>query len=252
MRIEAQAIGREGVRSIELYGGITSDLCVEDYQRLLHDARSSNLAGIMLVSPTKFMEWSPLLTEDGMPPLVMAAQPGALRGVSSIMFDSTSLIDRALDYFVQRGRRRVAAIAVWSDSPDSHFWRYFAAAAEKRGLVSHPYWRQGAGPQWPDAANSTAQLLMHAEERPDALLIADDSLVEPATAGLVAAGRGRISDLDVVAHCNFPYRPTAHVPVKFVGFDVRQYLTAFIDTLDLKRRGGKVPPDVSLPARYDD
>ena len=248
---EAEALQREGRRRISVYRGVDGTAETDDYKRLLDDARSSRLAGIILIAPSDDMQGSPLFTEAEMPPVAAAAGPGDFPGVPTVTMDYNSFIDKALDYFARRGRRRVAAVGVWGGLPRSHEWSYLASAAEKRGLIHRPYWGLTVGPERLLTADRTAQLLIHAEEKPDALLIADDHLVEDVTTVLAAEG-GRIGDLDVVAHCNFPYRPTAHVPVKFVGFDVRQYLTAFIDTLDLKRRGGKVPPDVSLPARYDD
>jgi DNA-binding LacI/PurR family transcriptional regulator len=87
---------------------------------------------------------------------------------------------------------------------------------------------------------ATAHLLMHSNqtERPDALLITDDNLIEPVTAGLVAAGVRVPDDLEIVAHCNFPWPAPTHLPITRVGYNVRRLLADCIASIDRQRLAG--------------
>ena len=80
-----------------------------------------------------------------------------------------------------------------------------------------------------------------ARQRPDALIVANPFLVESATAGLVAAGVRVPQDVEVVAGGNFPHLTRAHVPVKWLGTDIRDMVREAIDLIDRQRRGERVP-----------
>ena len=73
------------------------------------------------------------------------------------------------------------------------------------------------------------------DDRPDALIIADDNIVEPVTRGLLASEVSLPANLDIVAHCNLPNLPQAAVPVRFLGYDCRQMLNRCIELLDAQR-----------------
>jgi DNA-binding LacI/PurR family transcriptional regulator len=106
-------------------------------------------------------------------------------------------------------------------------------------MTLHPYWIQTVALAEPESARNCVHLLMHPgqTERPDALLITDDNLVEHATAGLVAAGVSVPGDLDVVAHCNFPWPAPSVLPVQRLGFDAREILAACLASIDELRQG---------------
>jgi hypothetical protein len=57
-------------------------------------------------------------------------------------------------------------------------------------------------------------------ERPDAILVNDDYLVEAVTQGVLDAGRRVPEDVVVVAQCNFPHLPPAVTPVVRLGYDL--------------------------------
>jgi DNA-binding LacI/PurR family transcriptional regulator len=104
----------------------------------------------------------------------------------------------------------------------------------------------------PETARNLIHLLMQGAERPDALLIADDNLVEHATAGLVAAGVRVPDDLEVVAHCNFPHPTPSVLPVRRLGYDAREVMKACVESIDIQRRDGKTAPTVTVKAVFED
>jgi DNA-binding LacI/PurR family transcriptional regulator len=80
-------------------------------------------------------------------------------------------------------------------------------------------------------------LFANPDDRPDALLIMDDTLVEAAGEGLLAAGVRSPQDVTVIAHCNFPYFPKSPVPLSFLGFDSRKILEQLITVVKRCRAG---------------
>jgi DNA-binding LacI/PurR family transcriptional regulator len=74
-------------------------------------------------------------------------------------------------------------------------------------------------------------------DAPDGLVIADDNLLEYATAGIVDAGVRVPADLEVVAHCNFPWPTPSSLPVRRLGYDVRELLQDCLMSIDEQRQG---------------
>ena len=46
--------------------------------------------------------------------------------------------------------------------------------------------------------------------------------------------------LEIVAHCNFPWPTPSLLPVRRIGYDVRDFLRQAIESIDEQRRGEPV------------
>jgi DNA-binding LacI/PurR family transcriptional regulator len=103
------------------------------------------------------------------------------------------------------------------------------------------------------SCSTIVQLLMHLPraERPDALLVNDDNLVPATTAGLAESGVRVPEEIDVVAHCNFPWATAGQVPIRRVGFDVRSILSLCLGYVYQLRHGQKVPRTTVVKALFD-
>jgi DNA-binding LacI/PurR family transcriptional regulator len=230
---------------------------VEDYQELLAGLRTSRLAGLILCMDNFApLLHSPLFEDPTLPRVVFGTQ--APRDIPSdraaiiCMADYTGLIERALDRLASRGRRRPAIVHL-PGSPllDEARW---TAAVTARGMCTRPYWLLAINHHTPFTATNVIRLLVSGRpsERPDALLLANPNLVEPATAGLVAAGLRIPQDLDVVACGHFPYLTRSHVPAHWLGCDTRAVMHQAIHLIDRWRRGEMVPPVNGLPFLFEE
>ena len=98
------------------------------------------------------------------------------------------------------------------------------------------------------------------DERPDALVIADDNLVPELTTGLAESGvpvrRGsepqQTGDLVVVAHTNFHYPTPSAVPVTRLGYDIRELVMVCMERIDQQRRGEIPPAHTYIKAVFED
>lgn len=247
---EAQAVERASSRRLVIYHGIEEHGESRDYQPLLDAVMSQRLAGLIFPGYPDFVDGTPLLTASGCPCVAVSSE---LRwpGMSAVSLDARGFIDKALDYFAARKRHRIAIISL--PLFPEHHESYITAGIRDRGLVTRPYWTQRVLPSSPKGVQDCAHLLMHAgqSERPDGLLIADDNLVEPATAGLVAAGLRVPEELEVVGHCNFPWPTTTHLPVTRLGYDTHQVLVRCIESIDRQRAGEQEPTIGTIPAFFE-
>lgn len=161
-----------------------------------------------------------------------------------------ALIERGLDYLVSRGRLRVAMIAQSYLPQGGIAWLKRLVA--QRGMFMEPYWLQFAVTGMDNTARNCAHLLMHANQsvRPDGLIIADDHFVEAVSAGLARAGCRVPTDLEVVAHCNFPWPTSSVLPVKRLGFSARHVLRECINSIDAQRRGEGIKPTILIAAIF--
>ena len=222
-----------------------------DYRHLVSDVEERCLAGLVFVFAVNHYAGSPVLAEPSLPRVAITWEPQP--GLSVVRLDE--MLGKAFDYLVRRGRRRVALISrIEAVTDDDRFPGSLIAAAEEHGITTRPYWIHGVNLNARRLAAHSAELLMHcrAEDRPDALVITDDNLVPYATEGILAAGVRVPDDIEIVAHCNFPYPTPSAVPAVRVGCDVREVFRACIDLIELLRRGEDAPPITSLPVYLDD
>ena len=59
-------------------------------------------------------------------------------------------------------------------------------------------------------------------------------------------------ELEVVAHTNFPWPTSNMLPVKRLGYDVRQTLNTCIDLIDGQRRGEVMPRETIIPPVFEE
>ena len=210
----------------------------EDFQELLNDAKCRRLAGLIFAYEAHELAETALFdgTAGKVPRVCVSPDKGL---TPRVHLDGLSFHRRGLAYLHARGRRRVASLLSSEITPDGAGCAALCADVERLGMETRPEWIHGVDKLRPGWTASLVRLLVSggAVARPDALLIHDDNIVEHATAGLVAAGVRVPDDIEVVAHCNFPWPTPSAVPLVRLGFDVRQILRVSLEVLDRQRSG---------------
>jgi len=222
-------------------------------ERLAQEIADRRVAGILFVTDTPWITTALLRGKDiprvafsGLTPT--SDVPGISLGAEGRLW-----FTRAVERLHARGRKRIALISVPGLAQPRHLelWRDLL---EKRGLVCDPAFIQMAG-QW-DARWATNLVLAlfrgPAEQRPDALVVADDNLVEQVCAGLQQLGLRVPEDLDVVAHANFPLAAPAPLPLTRLGFDIPQVFALAMDLLQRQQHREGVPRVTVVHPRFED
>ncbi len=230
------------------YYGVEGHEDSEDYQRLVRDIRAQRIAGLIFTSNPYRVKGTPLLDELTMPRVALM-DPEEDGEFPTIGLDMESFFMRALDDLQACGHKRIAFL----NPPGICAWREkLLPLLQERQLETRPFWWQCVSQKIPEAARYATHLLMRCEERPDALIISNDNLLEYGTAGLVAAGTRVPEELAVVAHCNFPYPTPSVLPVRRLGFDARCVLESCIESIDIQRSGEEVPSITTIQAIFED
>jgi DNA-binding LacI/PurR family transcriptional regulator len=248
---ESLALTSDRPRKVSVYYGVNERASENDYLALARDLETHRLAGLIFGSPPHHLAGTPIIETKREIPRV-AITNGPTLAIPIVSPDWDSFVARATEYLNSRGRRRVAFVMYGPVGLDDRSPSMSHITGQR--ITAPPYWAQYAA-QWPpQAAKNCVELLMRGpiDQRPDALVITDDNLVEQATAGLIAA-RVRVGqDLEVIAHTNFPWPTTSLVPAKRLGFDAREIIQRCLDVLEAQRKGER-PPDLTLvPAIFED
>ena len=236
-------------RRLAIYHGISTTINGPDYQRLEHEVANQQLAGLIFAFSPSALRNTLLMQDKRIARVAIATSPTLVPAVTVSMH---SFIDRALDFLAARGRRRIAVISHRESGSEDNI--YLAKGVISRKLTMKRYWMQTANVRTAASADECAHLLMHPHqaERPNALIVDNDNLVEHALRGLVAAGVKIPEDIEVVAHANFPLKKSAPtMPVTRLGFDIRQIFDACFQSMVAKQNHNPVPSCLTVGALFD-
>lgn len=244
-------------RRVSTFYDIESHTDVDDYQRLLGFVRARRLAGLIFAGvPYKLAgDGSPLLCEPGVARIAIML-PNDQFAFPSVYPDLDAFLPKAFDYLLSRRLKRVAVIML-AEPSDARLGTVQSLACE-RGLIVRPHWIQAASAITPEWSRRTALMMFHEGqvERPDAVVITDDNVVEGFTAGIrdsgVRAGANGTGELEVVAQANFPYPTRSHVPAKRLGYDIRRLMSVSLERIAQQRRGETAPAHTAIPAVWED
>lgn len=226
----------QGERRFFLYHGIDGHAENKQLDELITAMRDRRFAGLIFACPTTLLWTSPLMTEPGTPRVAALGAPPFVPGLNFL-----NATEKALDYFQSRGCKKIAMLTNASSEPSSH--ELFFAGVKARGMHSRVEWVQEISLSTSHTSRRIVHLMFNPNqnERPDALFVSDDNLVEYATAGIVDAGV-KPGELEVVGHCNFPWPTPSVVMLRRLGYDMRQVLQMCVNCIDAQRAGRAIPP----------
>ena len=253
-RMKDQLPSLEARRGIALltYEQVSADCSRPDWQRLSRDVRHGRLGGLLLACPPGFVDQGALFATAQRPPLVAVMSTPGSDGMPAVWFDYDAFLRLALEAAAGAGRKRVA-ILNGSFRPDFATQKGFVARTKRLGLAVKPWWTPGLTLKDDLAARSCLRLLLHPDQttRPNALIVTDDSLIEPAITGILEAGLKVPEDLLLIGQSNFPEGRAGALPVTRIGFDTGRLLDTCLDLLGQQGRGESVPGYSLIPAQRE-
>jgi DNA-binding LacI/PurR family transcriptional regulator len=222
----------------------------QDYRVLAHIVKSRAIAGLLILNPY-YLLGTPVLKQQDVP--LVSFVPKHLPDAPAMVHDQVSYVKQAMAWFHAQGRKRLAFINSGASRETDGMWQHVRSEAVRYGMELRPQWEQSVPLESPQSARNTAHLLFaNPQDRPDALLIADDNFVEAAAHGLLDAGMRSPQDVTVIGHCNFPYPPAAAFPMSLLGFDCRYLLEQLITSVERCRRQEVAPGEqILIPARFE-
>jgi DNA-binding LacI/PurR family transcriptional regulator len=224
-----------------------------EYRRLMVEIERQSLAGLAFASAPHLSTKDERLWNGQLPRAALMSVP-MYADTPIVNVDTPGFGRRAAEYLLARGRRKLGLIV-----PIHPFPEFRSGEAMEKPLVEAllaggmelPSWRIVAMPHM--AVRSVAEvtrLLMRLEpaERPDALVVADDSHIPGVVEGLTGTGGRKPL---VIGHCNHPV--TDEAPgVTYLGYDVRTLVRHLIEQIRVQRNGGAFDQVVMCPALFAD
>lgn len=251
--LESQAfrLQRSGDRKISVLHGLSGRHDEESSRQLLGDLRAHRLAGLMLVNPESLEDVTLLEEPDTCRVAIMGNRVTGMQ-CPIVYPDMQGMIDLGLDALAKKGRKNLAVLTtvpVYKEIAD-----HLRHAAAARGMNLPEHWLQIVPDAIVEGIRNNILLMMNpgAGARPDAMFIVDDNLAEGAAMGLVDSNIRVPHDLEVVAHCNFPWLAPSVLPFQRVGFDTRKLLDAAVNVIDSQRRGEPSVPFTPIPAIFEE
>ncbi len=219
-------------------------------RNLCRDSSHNKLAGIIVSGDPTALADTGIFNNPAVP--CVANQFAYNVPFPKTCLDDESFLNRAIEFLSSRGRRRIAHL--FMDFEARHMVD-FENQMKRLNVEVRPYWVQSV----PMTAlfrsvTNVVHLLVQAEmygERPDALIIHDDNLIDHAIAGILAAGVRVPENMDVIVKFNFPSRRRSLLPITRLGVDLRDLLNSCIEILDKQRNGEPVPDKTGLPALFE-
>ena len=214
----------------------SADASGERHHRRLQQAIAAHaLAGVIFTSHPYPLDGSPVLTAPNV------ARVALMWGddfpeIRKVVYEQPDFLAQACAWFARRKRRRLALITVQGQFSTT----LIDDLTTRHGLDSPAHWRQTVHPTHAPSARACAHLLLHSgqRQRPDALLVSDDNLVDQVLAGLADAGVRVGRDVEVLVHANFPSASSAIIPgVHRLGYDARATLATCVEIIDAQRLG---------------
>lgn len=132
---------------------------------------------------------------------------------------------RALERVAAWGKKNVAVLHLGgiasqleTSNREREEWQPLVEGLPRFGLTTRPEWLlEVVGSGW-----EIGRLLMATPERPEAVLIQDDSLIPAVTAGMASMPGPWPALIGLV---NFPVLPRSHLPITFAGHDIGALVT---------------------------
>lgn len=219
-------------RSFSIYQGLNGHTDETDYIRLYQDLQDEKLAGLIFTTNPKSLFNTPLFKYiSAKKHLAKVAFSAPIKefNIPVITGPSIKAEKEILDFLQQKGIKRLAVVDLQKSlkqglqtTTQTHILqlisKYNIELPRRNFQVRHPFLT--------DRTDELVEMMLSCpkKERPDALWIANDALVEPATRGILAAGIKVPQDMIVISHCNFPEKPFSHLPTSWYGIDVNKFI----------------------------
>lgn len=243
----AVVAGRQDGVQLAPFFGLKPGTPSEALDRLMADIAHDRLAGLIVTRGTRFLLEDPSVLERQIPCVAINHLEREAAGFPVVNTDDNLFMAKALQWLSRRRRKRVAIIAM---RPNVGATPELCA---EYGLATRAHWICPVGRDFSGQVKAVVRLLLDypARERPDCLIVATDNLVEEALGAVHGTGVVIGKDLDVVAHCNWPWPVESPLPVTRIGFHSHSFLNYSLDAIRTQRQGGNPSSPTLIPALFE-
>jgi hypothetical protein len=226
LQVAQELNAAQGRWRIRFYMDASAEAGSKGLARLLGDVADGVLAGLIFNYSPHDLKDHPLITRPPLPIVHYNPKyPAPGMGVQAM---TVPPLRAGLEWACRQGRRDIAVL-----TPQNIPVADVRADLAAQGLPWHPERVFGISPYQLDWVAGAIAALFCADGRrhPDALVITDDHLVEPAVAALCELAPPGLERLAVFAHWNFPLPYRGALPIARFGHDAHAWLGAGLDLI---------------------
>jgi len=222
------------------------------YERLMTDIRAHRLGGIIFANPPRVLAGTDVILQERIPAVALQSHVDMPHlGYMDAQGASVACLRQGCAWLAEQRRRRLGILLYVRDEGwPAEAIKATRKEAGKYGIRVEPGWVHALPVNSPEAARSLLELLMRLSrnDRPDALMILDDNLVEGVAAACVSLGIRVPDEVALVGHANFPCLPRHSVPVHLTGYDMEGFLRACLRWFEAEREGANPPRAIPIAA----
>jgi|GEM_PF-1813056 len=241
-----------------IYTDINGHKDKKNYIRLFRDVVSESLAGIIFATPPHNIDRTELLQElisrKYLPKVVMMANMVDYPDFSKINSPTENFINKIFNFLESKSIKRLSVLNALTDKSQLlPYEKEIFAEAKKRKIELPKYNFQSRSSTYASRSDEIVHLMLSKvkNERPQALWVTNDTLVEGALKGVVDAGLNVPDDLLVVSHYNFPDNPeTSSFETFCYGLNVRVFIDTSVDIIRNHRKIDNKPCVRNIPIEY--
>lgn len=243
---EARQMGRRDKQcQFEIFHN--DDVNHEEAQRLLDKLSRRMFAGVFFVH--RLNRSLPQRVFRDYPDLpITALSDEYSKNVHRIKFAVETCVEKVVSCAKQQGARKIGSISRGEQEGSKHL----QATAERYGLECRPEWILFSPEKYLAGVKNLVRLLftLPPHQRPDTLYITDDNLLPLIEAALIEIGIKVPDELKLICHFNFPDKTRTVLPVKKIGYDVRDILNLNVEMVR-KHYAGVFQSSGFVDGKYD-
>lgn len=230
--MQAHRIEKEEGINIPLYTGVQKGS--ETFQQLTKEIEDYGIAGWISYKAQREIYSEPGVNRNDLPRIALMPTSHTNFPVRTVTTNALTFWQKAWHWLKEKKCDRIAIMGL-TEAPE---WTNQGLSAET-GLNIPLHWIQSVDRRYPETAFNLIGLLMDypEDQRPNAIIISDDNLVDPVVAGIMKNGLRLGQDLEVVAHCNWPLISPSNMPIHRIGCDIYTILKKSIAYLRSQRLG---------------
>jgi DNA-binding LacI/PurR family transcriptional regulator len=244
LRNEIQNYNKEGC-TFTIYDGLNGHTDEPDYIRLYEDMTDEKLAGVIFTTKPNLLFDTPLFKDilaNKNLAKVAHSSPNKFPELPIIDFEPEEMETNILDFLKKENVKKLAVVDLQESlkkGSETTTQRKICKAIKNYDIDLPRCNFQVRHPELAERTDELVEMMLNCKEEqlPDALLIANDALVESATRGIIASGLKIPQDMIVISHCNFPGKPLSNVETSWYGLDVYKFMDLAIDIMKKQHNG---------------
>lgn len=236
---------------IDLHYGFEGADGAQQYWELTEAVKKRRLAGLLFASPPNIYKNTPILDVPDIPKSAFMSSKSSFN-IPTVSVDTDGFLQKACKFIKEHGCQRVAVISSTLQAPS--IIPKIQIKFKSAGINVYPDWLLGADTRTPSCTKTLARLLMSGsiDSRPDCLFVTDDNILLPISEALKELAITPPQDIQLIAHCNYPWPTPSVVPAVRLGYSMTECIQAMMEQIHDQQNLRIPQKHIDIPAYFEE